>query len=145
MVNWKLINKFVWVFGIVFIVFTILAGFINYEMDKLQYSSAAPMSFIDYSIISNDVAVPSRRCPFICGCSFSTQAAKSAEEKNQKARKKTQNQRLRNLNRRDTNLNFFIYFALFQKKDFFKNEVLNDLSSFASERINFNLENLPLF
>ena len=38
--------------GIVFIVFTVLAGFINYQIDKLLYSSAAPANFIDYTIFA---------------------------------------------------------------------------------------------
>jgi large-conductance mechanosensitive channel len=52
MVNWKMINKIALVFGIIFIVFTALAAVINYELDKLEYTSAAPASFIDYSFIS---------------------------------------------------------------------------------------------
>ncbi len=52
MVNWRIINKIALVFGITFIVFTALAAVINYELDKLQYTSAAPASFIDYSFIS---------------------------------------------------------------------------------------------
>ena len=47
MINWKIINKIALVFGIVFIVFTVLAAVINYELDKVLYSSAAPASFID--------------------------------------------------------------------------------------------------
>ena len=35
--NWKIIKKFALVFGIVFIVFTVLAGVINYEFDKVLY------------------------------------------------------------------------------------------------------------
>ncbi len=52
MVNWRIISKIAFAFGLIFIVFTVLASFINYELDKLQYSSAAPASFIDYSIIT---------------------------------------------------------------------------------------------
>ena len=38
--------------GVVFTVFTVLAGIINYETDKLLYSSAAPMNFIVYTILA---------------------------------------------------------------------------------------------
>ena len=81
MVNWKLISKFSLVFGVVFIVFAVIAGVINYQMDKLQYSSQVPMSFIDYSVIA-------AMLPFLVAAviSFvvvvlSPQDAKSAEEK----------------------------------------------------------------
>ena len=52
MVNWRIIRKYALVSGIVFIVFSVLAGIVNYELDKLLYSSAAPVRFIDYNIIS---------------------------------------------------------------------------------------------
>lgn len=50
--NWRIINKIALVFGIVFVVFTVLAAVINYELDKLSYSSLAPASFFYYSFIT---------------------------------------------------------------------------------------------
>jgi predicted membrane protein len=52
MVNWRIINKIALAFGIIFIVFTALAAVINYELSKVEYTSAAPASFIVYSFIS---------------------------------------------------------------------------------------------
>ncbi len=49
--SWKIINKIALIFGLVFIVFTALAGVISYELDKLQYTSSAPAAFIAYTII----------------------------------------------------------------------------------------------
>jgi biotin transporter BioY len=50
--NWKIINKFAVVFGIIFIVFTVLSAVINYELNKVLYTSAAPASLFVYSILT---------------------------------------------------------------------------------------------
>ena len=53
MVNWRIINKFALVSGIVFIVFTVLAGVINYELNKiLGQVEAIPTSYIETSILT---------------------------------------------------------------------------------------------
>ncbi|MGA3289422.1 MAG: hypothetical protein ABSD42_04195 [Candidatus Bathyarchaeia archaeon] len=51
--NWKIINKIAIVSGIVFIVFTVLAGVINYELNKiLGQVEAIPTSYIETSILT---------------------------------------------------------------------------------------------
>ena len=50
MVNWRNITKFALASGIVFIAFMVIAGYVNYKIDRLLYSSSAPASFIDYTI-----------------------------------------------------------------------------------------------
>lgn len=81
MVNWKIVNKFAWVFGIIFVVFTVLAGLFNYELNKVLYTSAAPESLFTYNVL---VAI----LPFLLAAIlsfvvavFGSQAAKAAEEK----------------------------------------------------------------
>ncbi len=50
MVNWRNITKFALASGIVFIAFMVIAGYVNFKIDRLLYSSSAPASFIDYTI-----------------------------------------------------------------------------------------------
>ncbi|MGD0994457.1 MAG: hypothetical protein ABR909_02915 [Candidatus Bathyarchaeia archaeon] len=50
--NWRIINKIANVSGIIFIVFTVLAGVISYELSKVLYSSAAPTSLFEYSVVT---------------------------------------------------------------------------------------------
>jgi large-conductance mechanosensitive channel len=91
MVNWKIINKFAVVSGIVFIVFTVLAGFINYQIDKLAYTSAAPANFIDYTIFAAMLPFLVFAVLSFVVAALSSQAAKSAAEKEPEAQKtKTQ-------------------------------------------------------
>ena len=80
MVNWRIINKFALVSGIVFIVFTVLAGFINYEIDKLLYSSAAPASFIDYTILAAMLPFLAAAVLSFTAYAFTQSAAKSEVE-----------------------------------------------------------------
>jgi len=48
--NWKLVKKITIVFGIVSIVFIVLAAITNYELNHILYLSSAPASLFDYSI-----------------------------------------------------------------------------------------------
>lgn len=83
MINWKIVNKFAMVFGIIFIVFTVLTAVFNYELNKVLYTSAAPESLFVYNVL---VAI----LPFLLAAILSfvvavlgSQAAKAtkAEEK----------------------------------------------------------------
>lgn len=88
MVNWRIINKFALVSGIVFIVFTVLAGFINYEIDKLLYSSAAPASFIDYTILAAMLPFLVFAVLSFVVVALSSRAIKSEAEKEPEAQEK---------------------------------------------------------
>jgi mannitol-specific phosphotransferase system IIBC component len=91
--NWRIINKIAFVFGLVLIVFTALAAFINYEFDRSYYTSAAPAGITIYSILA-------AMLPFLLAAVFSfvvyaltLHAAKSVAEKEPEAqKKKTQEQ-----------------------------------------------------
>ena len=50
--NWKIVSRIAKVFGILFIVFTVLAAIISYELYTTMYSSAAPATFIAMSILT---------------------------------------------------------------------------------------------
>ena len=88
MVNWRIINKFALVSGIVFIVFTVLAGFINYEIDKLAYSSAAPASFIGYTIFAAMLPFLVFAVLSFVVVALSSRAIKSEAEKEPEAQEK---------------------------------------------------------
>ena len=47
----KIIEKIALVFGVVFIVFAGLAALITYQIDKLEYTSVVPASFIQLGIL----------------------------------------------------------------------------------------------
>ena len=86
--SWKLVKKIAIVFGIVFIVFTVLAAVINYELSKVLYEAAAPASLFTYSVLT-------AMLPFLVAAVFSfvvaalsSQAAKSADEKETEAQEK---------------------------------------------------------
>ncbi len=68
--------------------FTGLAAVINYELDKVQYSSAAPASFIDYSIVTAMLPYLVFAVLSFAVYAFSSQAAKSAAEKEPEAQEK---------------------------------------------------------
>jgi TRAP-type C4-dicarboxylate transport system permease small subunit len=79
--NWKIINKFAVVFGIIFIVFTVLSALMNYELNKVLYAPGVPASLFYYNMI---VAM----LPFLLAAVLSfvvaalgSQATKSAAEK----------------------------------------------------------------
>ena len=82
-----MIKKIAVMFGIVFIVFTGLAALINYEFDKVAYSSSIPASFIEYSMFT-------AMLPFLLAAvlsfvlaALSSREAKSAAEKEPKTQK----------------------------------------------------------
>jgi hypothetical protein len=50
--NWGIIKKFSLWFGVVFVVFTVLAAVTNYGYNTVVYSSAAPASLFIYSILT---------------------------------------------------------------------------------------------
>ena len=62
--NWKTISKIANMSGIVFLAFSALASFINYEIYTTLYSSAAPVLFIVMSILS-------AMLPFLACAAFS--------------------------------------------------------------------------
>jgi len=79
--NSKIISKFAWVFGIIFIVFAVLVGVFNYEYDKAYFTSAAPASIFEYGVL---IAI----WPYLLAAVllfvvaiFGSRAAKSTEEK----------------------------------------------------------------
>jgi hypothetical protein len=49
--TWGIIRKFSLWFGVVFIVFTFLAGVTNYGYNHVVYTSAAPASLFIYSVL----------------------------------------------------------------------------------------------
>ena len=51
MVNWKIVNQFAVVFGIIFAVFTVLAGVFNYELSKVLYAEGAPAGIFIYTAL----------------------------------------------------------------------------------------------
>jgi len=86
--NWKIISKIAWASGIVFIVFTVLAAVLNYELSKVLYEAAAPASLFTYTYLT-------AMLPFLVAvvlsfvvAVFSSQAAKSAGEKEPEAQEK---------------------------------------------------------
>ena len=50
--KWSTIKKFALWFGIVFIVFTVLAALVNLEFDRAYYTTAAPAAITIYSVIA---------------------------------------------------------------------------------------------
>ena len=50
--NARIINKIAFIFGIIFIVFTVLAVVINYELSKARYVGAPPASLFTYSYLT---------------------------------------------------------------------------------------------
>jgi TRAP-type C4-dicarboxylate transport system permease small subunit len=78
MINWKIISKIAMASAIVFAVFMVLAGVITYEIDKLQYTSAAPASFIDYTIIAAMLPFMGFLIASLAVAVLSSQAAKPA-------------------------------------------------------------------
>ena len=81
MINWKIVNKFAIVFGIIFIVFTVLAAVFSYELNKVLYTSAAPSSLFYYSLLSAMLPYLLAAILSIVVAVLGSQAAKAAEEK----------------------------------------------------------------
>jgi len=88
--NWKIINKFAVVFGIIFTVFTVLAAVINYELNKVLYVPGTPASLFEYNVLT-------AMLPFLLAAVLSfvvaalgSQAAKSAQEKETETQPKPQ-------------------------------------------------------
>ena len=91
MSNWGIISKIAWVSGIIFMVFTVLAAVINYELDKVLYLSTAPASLIDYSLLAAMLPFLVAAVLSFVVAAYSSQGAKSADEKEPEAQeKKTQ-------------------------------------------------------
>ena len=80
MSNWKIISKIALASAIVFAVFMVLAGVITYEIDKLQYTAAAPASFIDYTIIASMLPFMGFLIASLVVAVLSSRAAKPAAE-----------------------------------------------------------------
>ena len=83
-----IIKKFALWFGVVFVVFAGLAALINYELNQVMYTSAAPASLFEYSILTEML-------PFLLAAviSFivvvlSSKEAKAAAEKETEMQKK---------------------------------------------------------
>jgi large-conductance mechanosensitive channel len=51
MYNWGIVKKFSSWIGMVLIVFTVLAGLLNYAINRVMYSSAAPLELFVYNFI----------------------------------------------------------------------------------------------
>ena len=86
--NWKLVRKLAIIFGIVSIVFTVLAAYTNYELNHLLYMPTAPASLFEYNVIL-------AMLPFLFAvilsflvAFYSSRAAKSAAEKETEAQEK---------------------------------------------------------
>jgi magnesium-transporting ATPase (P-type) len=50
--NWKIVNKIAIAFGIIFSIFSAVAGIVNYKLDTTLYSSAAPEIFIALTVVT---------------------------------------------------------------------------------------------
>jgi len=50
--NWRIIKKIAFIFGIIFIVFTVLTAAINYELSKARYEGAPPASLFTYNYLT---------------------------------------------------------------------------------------------
>jgi len=53
--NWKIVNKIAKIFGYIFVVFSVLAAIVNYELVTMMYSSPPPASFIVLNILTATV------------------------------------------------------------------------------------------
>jgi len=53
--NWKIVNKIAKIFGFIFVVFSVLASIVNYELVTMMYASPPPASFIVLNILTATV------------------------------------------------------------------------------------------
>ena len=81
----KIIKKFAMIFGIIFIVFTVLAAILNYEYNKVFYTSAAPASLFIYSSVIAMLPYLVVAIVLFVLAFFSPSAAKSEAEKEPEA------------------------------------------------------------
>jgi hypothetical protein len=82
--NWKILNKIALASGVVFIVFAALTVVVNYEIDKITYTSQAPATFIQLTILSSTLpfllsAIISFIIAFISGNASKSEVEKQIE------------------------------------------------------------------
>ena len=122
--NWRIINKIAMVFGIIFIVFTVLAAVINYELDKVLYESAAPASLFTYSFLTAMLPFLARRRSFIrSGMSLAHRQQNQQTKKNQKHKKRKHKKQKHNPNQKTSSKRhqpkpFLLILPFFRKRDF---------------------------
>lgn len=85
--NWGIIKKFALWTGIVFIVFAGLAALINYELNSVLYTSAAPTSVFVYSILTTMLPFLLAAVISFLVVALSSQEEKSAAKKEPKTQK----------------------------------------------------------
>lgn len=83
--NWKIVGQIATAFGIAFIVFAALAGFITYEQITIQYESAAiPASLVQLSVLGAMLPFMLFAVLSLVVAGLSSRSAKEADEKDAK-------------------------------------------------------------
>src|SRR5208283_3501589 len=86
--NWRLIKILAIVSGIVCIVFTVLAAYVSYKLNHTLYTSLAPASLFDYSILAALLPFLFAAILSFIVAGFSARAAKSEVEKEPEVQEK---------------------------------------------------------
>jgi flagellar biosynthesis component FlhA len=88
MINWNIVKKFALVFGIVFIVFTVLSALINYVFDNAYYMTTAPLNITLMSIFAAMLPYLLAAVLSFAVVILSSRAAKSEAKKEPEAQEK---------------------------------------------------------